>query len=279
MEIGVTSWSLQDTPHEEIFAWCAEHGLTGIQWDSASGDVDEMRGLMARHPEVRVHTLGRCLNYLYGTPEERARKADLLCRDIEAAAQLGIGVVTMFAGRDPWKTPQENIPLLKETFEPLVALAERSGVKLAMENCPQPHVWPAGGNLANTVENWRLIFAAIPSPALGLTFDPSHFVWLGIDYLKAVREFAPRIYSVHAKDTEILKDVLADNGILGKGWWRYRLPGWGLVDWRGFLTALREVGYHGPVCVEHEDAVWNHDMEEHKHGILMAARFLSQFDL
>jgi sugar phosphate isomerase/epimerase len=100
-----------------------------------------------------------------------------------------------------------------------------------------------------------------------------------MDVIRAIHEFGPRIYSVHAKDTEILEAVLAEVGICGKGWWRYRLPGWGRVDWAPFFTALREVGYQGPVCIEHEDALWNHSIEEHKHGILMAARFLGQFDL
>jgi sugar phosphate isomerase/epimerase len=279
MQIGITSWSFEDTPSEEVFAWCSEHGLTGIQWDNVPADIEEMRHTLERFPEVHVHTLGRTLNYLYGTAEMRAGYAEQLRRDIEAAAQLGIGVVTIFAGRDPWKTVQENVSLFKDTFTPLVQLAEDRGVHLAMENCPQPDVWPAGGNMANTVENWRLLFEAVPSPCLGLTFDPSHFVWLGMDYIKAVHEFSARIFSVHAKDTEILDDVLADTGILGKGWWRYRLPGWGVVDWSAFFTALREVGYQGPVCIEHEDALWNHSLDEHKQGILMAARFLEQFDL
>ena len=132
--------------------------------------------------------------------------------------------------------------------------------------------------MANTVENWRRLFEAIPSPALGLAFDPSHFVWMGMDYIKAVHEFGSRIYCAHAKDCEILPDVLADCGYVGTGWWRYRLPGWGQVDWPGFFTALREVGYSGPLCIEHEDRLWTHNVNELRRGILMAARFLNQFD-
>ena len=278
MEIGFTTVPFGETPIEELFAFAADHGLSGIQWDDASGDVGEMRRLMDRYPKVRVHCLGRFQNYLIGTPEERAEKADVLRGDIEVAAQLGIGVVLIEAGRDPWKTVEENIPIFKEVFTPLVELAEESGVKLAMENCPQPQYWPAWGNLAYTVENWRRLFDAIPSSALGLAFDPSHLLWLGIDYIGAVHEFGERIYAAHAKDTEILEDVLAEVGYVGTGWWRYRLPGWGEVDWTAFLTALREVGYSGSVCIEHEDALWTDSVEELKHGVLMAARYLGQFD-
>ena len=279
MEIGFTSWFFEESSDEQVFAFAAENGLSGIQWDNVSGDVAQMRRLMERYPQVRVHCLGRFQNYLVGSAEERAQMAKQLRGDIEVAAKLGIEVVELEAGRDPWKTVEENIPLFMETFGPAVELAEELGVKLAMENRPQPQYWPAWGNLANTVENMRRLFEAIPSPALGLAFDPSHFVWLGIDYIAAVHEFGERIYAAHAKDTEIMEGVLAEVGYFGKGWWRYRLPGWGEVDWVAFLTALREVGYTGSVCIEHEDALWLGNLDELKQGTLMAARYLGQFDL
>ncbi|MDP6381002.1 MAG: sugar phosphate isomerase/epimerase, partial [Phycisphaerae bacterium] len=97
----------------------------------------------------------------------------------------------------------------------------------------------------------------VPSAALGLEFDPSHFVWQGMDYLAAVRKFASRIHHVHAKDTEVLSDVLLREGIFSRGWWRYRIPGFGEVDWPAFISTLKEVGYDGAVTVENEDPVFS----------------------
>ena len=147
-----------------------------------------------------------------------------------------------------------------------------------MENCAQRNYWPAGGNLAHTPELWRKLFELVPSPAMGLTFDPSHFIWQGMDYIKAVYEFASRIYWVHAKDCEIHEDILADRGIYGSDWWHYRLPGWGKIDWPKFFTALREIGYKGPIGIEHEDRFWNKDDAELKQGLILARDFLQHFE-
>ena len=278
MEIGFLTWFFQRLSLEEMFVWAADTGLTGLELDNCPDDLPRLKKLLARFPQVKVFALGRSQNYLVGDADERARCTGQLSRDIELAPELGIQVITIFAGRDPYKTVEENLPIFQEVFTPLVEKAEAFGVRLAMENCAQRIWWPAGGNLAHTPELWRKLFSLIPSPALGLTFDPSHFVWQGMDALKAVREFGPRIFYAHAKDTEVHVEVLADRGIYGTDWWHYRLPGWGRVDWAGFFTALREVGYTGPIGIEHEDRYWNHNDDEIKHGLLLARDFLHRFD-
>lgn len=277
MEIGFLTWMFRESSLEDIFAWASENGMSGIQLDGCPSDTSSVKALLSRYPDVRVEILGRAQNYLVGDADEREKRAAVLRSTIEAAAELGIGLVNVFAGRDPHKTVEENLPIFQEVFTPLVELAERHGVRLAMENCAQREWWPDGGNLASTLENWRKLFELIPSPALGLTYDPSHFVWQGMDYLKALREFGTRIYYVHAKDTEVLQDQLADKGIYGEGWWRYRLPGWGEVDWAGVFTALKEIEYEGPVGIEMEDKLWWHNDEEVRQGILNSRDFLKRF--
>ena len=74
--------------------------------------------------------------------------------------------------------------------------------------------WPGGKNLAHSPAVWRRMFEDIPSANFGLNFDPSHFVWQHMDYLQALREFAPRIFHVHAKDARIDRDRLNEVGIL-----------------------------------------------------------------
>ena len=90
------------------------------------------------------------------------------------------------------------------------------------------------------------MFAAVPSPALGLSFDPSHLVWLQIPHIPdVIRAYGSKIYHVDGKDTEILPARLARQGILGSGWWRYRLPGLGALDWSAIFSALADIGYDG----------------------------------
>jgi len=80
----------------------------------------------------------------------------------------------------------------------------------------------------------------IPDENFGLNLDPSHLVWQMIDYERVVRDFAPRIFHVHAKDLMIDREGLYQNGVLslGMGWQVPRLPGLGDIDWRRFIRCL-----------------------------------------
>lgn len=277
MEIGFLTWYFKQASLEQLFSWADENGFSGIELDDCPDDIKRVKLLIKNYPRVRVFALGRARNFLVGSPEQRKETTSLLIRDIETAPELGIKIINIFTGRDPNKPIDDNLKLFQEVFTPLVALAEKNNVYLAMENCAQRNWWPTGGNLAHTPELWRKLFDLIPSPHLGLTFDPSHFIWQRMDYLKAVREFGNRIYWAHAKDCEVHLEILADRGIYGDGWWHYRLPGWGEMNWHGFFTMLREVGYTGPIGIEHEDHYWNKNDKELFQGLLMARDHLQKF--
>lgn len=125
------------------------------------------------------------------------------------------------------------------------------GVKIALENCPHR---PGGGNFVNGPESWHAVFEAVDSDFLGIELDPSHLVFHFIDHERAIRDYGPKIFHVHAKDTTIRWEVLGRVGIYGEGWWCFRIPGLGEVDWRRFIDALRLAGYDGAVVIENEDS-------------------------
>jgi len=109
---------------------------------------------------------------------------------------------------------------------------------------------------APTIER---LLKTFPSRSLGLTYDPSHLVSRMIDYIDVLRKFSERIYHVHAKDAEILYDVLRIFGAFdpeGVIWWRFRVPGWGEVDWQELITALYELNYNLGFSVEIEDPIF-----------------------
>ena len=157
-------------------------------------------------------------------------------------------MVNTFIGRDHGHPLEHSWDLFRSVWPDVVAHAERHRIKLGIENCPMLFTrdeWPGGKNLAVSPTVWRQVFAEIPSPNLGLNLDPSHLVWLHIDYVRCVREFGPRIVHVHAKDTRIDADQLYEVGVLGLGWHTPKLPGLGDVRWGPFFSALTDVGYQG----------------------------------
>jgi sugar phosphate isomerase/epimerase len=93
-----------------------------------------------------------------------------------------------------------------------------------------------------------------------------------IDVARAVREFGSRIFHVHAKDLQIDREQLYQNGILslGMGWQVPRLTGLGDVQWSEFFSALYSTGYDGAICIEHEDRAFEGSTEQVQRGFLLA---------
>ncbi len=216
---------------------------------------------------IEISALGYYPNYL--DPDKA--KAEEACRYfykvMELANRMEVGVVCTFVGRSPDKSVKENIPLFKEVFSRFCDEAEKRNLRIAIENCPMmDRFYLRGENIAFSPEVWDEMFKVVPSKTLGIELDPSHMVWLGIDYIQSIYDYGERIFHIHAKDMEINHKVLSRVGILGQcfgetvglghGWWRARTPGWGEVDWPKFLTALLEVNYSGNVDIEHEDDVF-----------------------
>jgi len=190
-------------------------------------------------------------------------------RAMDFAKILGTNIVTCNAWVPPGKL-DEQLPAYKKVFSQFAEWAEDAGVKVAIENCPH-----GLHNIAFSPVAWEQMFDAVPSKAIGLEFDPSHLVFQGIDYVAAIYEFADRIYAFHAKDTEILYRKLSRQGNLVGGWWRFRVPGWGDVNWQKIFIALNDIGYNADVIIEHEDRVFS--KERFAEGLRLGLRFLKQF--
>jgi len=175
------------------------------------------------------------------------------------AKELGAKVVAALTGGVPEESADANLKRFGKVFKVIAKAARDAGMKVAFEN------WPGCGaamplvsrNLARSPMLWAKMFDAVPSKALGLEFDPSHLVRIGCDHMAMLREFADRVYHVHAKDTEILYDQLAWCGHYDGKTFRYRIPGYGEINWAEFIAGLIEIGYNGGIAIEHEDPVFS----------------------
>ena len=281
----------------EMLDFAAEAGFDGLEifveddscvnLDRLSEDgIRTIAGEFARR-NLKVSTICCSVNHLHHDPAVRARNNAYFEKAMGLCRLFGTDTVTGNAWSDYTLTPEENLPEFKRVFSRYAKVAEDLGVRIALENCPHFVGYPLPiGNMAYSPEMWEAMFDEVDSCALGLEFDPSHLYWLGIDYLAALEKFGSKVFAVHAKDTEILPESLKKCGILGKqlgktsewdaGWWRYRLPGMGQVDWSGMMRILAEHRFTGPVIIEHEDPVYDGPLRQQ--GLKMGLKFLRQFD-
>lgn len=201
---------------------------------------------------------------------------------IQAAPRLGVGTVTTFIGRIQTKTVEENLAVFQEVWTPLIRMAEEYGVKIAIENCPMlfgPDQWPGGQNLMTTPAIWRRAFELIPSSCFGLNYDPSHFIWQGIDYIRPLYEFRDKIFHVHYKDIKVYHDKLADVGTMAYPleYMSPKLPGLGDVDWGKYVSALTDIGYDGYTCIEIEDKAFEGTDQKILDSLRLSYRYMRQF--
>ncbi len=302
MKLGFVSAILPDLSLEEVLDFASRQGFACVElmcWPRGKAerryagvthiDVDafgedeaqRVQELLAR-TGVAISGLGYYPNPLAPDPQEAATYVEHIKKVIRAARRLGVGLVNTFIGRDWTRSVEENWPRFRETWKPLVAFAEEQGVRIGIENCPMLFTrdeWPGGKNLATTPAIWRRIFEEIPSPNLGLNYDPSHLVWQRIDYVRPLVEFASRIFHVHAKDARVDQERLNEVGILATPleYHTPKLPGLGDVDWGRFFSMLSDVGYEGPVCIEVEDRAYEGTLASRQAALVQSARFLRQF--
>ncbi len=272
----------------ELMCWPkgkAERRYAGITHIDVAGftkdDAAKVKDLTAKYG-VAISGLGYYPNPLAPDKDEAAVYVKHLQLVIRAASLLGVGVVNTFVGRDYTQSVDQNWPRFLKTWKPLIASAEKHGVKIGIENCPMSFSrdeWPGGKNLMTSPAIWRRAFNDIPSDNFGLNFDPSHFILQHMDYLKAMREFAPKLFHMHAKDARIDRDKLNDQGVFAfpNLWHTPKLPGLGDVDWGKFFSVLTETGYSGGVCIEVEDRAYEGGLDLRKASLIQSGRFLKNY--
>jgi sugar phosphate isomerase/epimerase len=300
MRLGLLTAAFPRLSLERVASWSSGNGFEMLEvacWPASGGerrryagvshidverlDAPKVQDVLDRHGLV-ISSLAYYPNNLHPDPAERRAANTHLRKVIDAAAALGVPTVGTFVGRDKTKNVPDNFREYKRVWPRLVSYAESKGVNIAIENCPMIFSWdewPGGTNLAATPAAWDEMFSLVPSERLGLNLDPSHLVWLQIDYERVVRDYASRILHVHAKDMEIDRDGLYRNGTvsIGMGWQIPRLPGLGEVRWDRFLSQLYRVGYDGVVSVEHEDRAFERTEELVKRGFLIARDVLRPY--
>jgi sugar phosphate isomerase/epimerase len=261
------TWSLG-----ECARWAREHDFDAVRL-ADRGALDSEKILREGSQEV-LETLKRhglylaCLtshcNLLDDHAQVRQAEQQRLIRAIYSARALDCPVVLTGSGApvkngqfygmyssppgNPTDRSAELVERFREMFAPVVRVAEEKDIRIALD------VAVRMGNIGCNPEMWERLLDAVPSDHLGLSCDPSHWLWMMILPAEdAIRDFAGKWYYADVKDCEISPRMLYRQGIIGNWWWQYRVPGRGQLNWGTLIGALVESGYDYVLCVENED--------------------------
>ena len=284
MKLGLVSAILPDQTFEEVIDYAAQTGFSCVEvccWPKgkalrryAGVTHIDLNGLTeekmkyyvdyAASKGVEISSLAYYPNPLDGDEEAAKVAVDHIMALIDVSAKMGVNMVTTFIGKDKTKSVEENLEKYVKVWTPMYYTKDE---------------WPGGNNLASTPYIWKKMFELIPSKNLGLNFDPSHPYLLGASYIKPVYEFADRIFHVHFKDIQIYQDKVDEYGRFSHPalWHSPKLPGLGGVDFAAFCSALNDIRYTGPACIEVEDRAYEGSIEDVKSGIEQSYRYMRQF--
>lgn len=306
MNIGLVTDSLQDVSFQDAVEWVASAGIAAIEVGTggfsralhfnldALGESqparDEFQAIIARHG-LKISALNCNGNPLDPHPERGKKHREALLKTIELAPKMGVDTVVTMSGcpgdpsgstypnwvTHPWQQEFQDLyrwqwdEVLTPFWKTTSRLATDRGVKIAIEMHPGQTVYSTSGLL-------RL--RDIAGPTFGANLDPSHLFHQGMDPIHVVRTLGPNfVFHVHAKDTQLDPYVTAQSGVIDmrpmhrvmERPWSYRTLGFGHGElwWRGFISALRSVGYDGTLSIEHEDPLLSA-----REGIIKSVEFL-----
>ncbi len=267
-----------------------QHLSTVITWAKASGlevlDIGRDAATIGRQiidAGLRIGSVD-LLEWELMISADKAKRADAVAKNADyIKACAAYGVVNHFLVMLPENKDlprSENFGYMVDSFNQLAPALEASNALIVIEG------WPGPGALCCTPEGYRAFFKECPSPSMGVNYDPSHLIRMGIDPLRFLNEFVGRVYHVHGKDTELFADnryefgheqppTFAKEMGFGSMAWRYTIPGHGIASWTQIFSILKAAHYAGCVSIELEDMNFNGTESSEKQGILLGAQFLS----
>ncbi len=296
MKIGILTVLFNEWDLEKVLKYVSSLGYEAVEIGAWKGsnhiDVDEiLKGGATRYKRtiekyglfisgLSNHLEGQLVlgpldsstdDWCKGSPDEKVKYGiERMKKTAEAAAALDVPVVNGFIGAPNWgawyifppayeKIFEKGFELFAERWGEILDFFAAQGIKFAHEVHPQEQAY-------NIETAEQAIKAINGKKEFGFNFDPSHLVWQGIDPVVFIKKFGDRIYHVHAKDAELVKENLPVSGHIPTGSWRrpsrgfrFRVVGWGDVEWKRVMTALLEVGYDYVLSYEHEDPVMSRE--------------------
>jgi sugar phosphate isomerase/epimerase len=262
-----------------LIKFALDNGLEGID---VGRDADKV-GASVQKAGLRLGSIDLKVWQPMLSPDKRTRKKAVAENEAEVKKGAGLGAMNHFVVMLPEKPElprAENFDYMVDSFTQLAPTLEACDARIVIEG------WPGPGALACTPEGYRAFFKAVPSKSMGVNYDPSHLLRMGIDPIRFLREFVGRVYHAHGKDTELNAENLYEYGheqppthgkpvAFGNMSWRYTIPGQGQVRWVEIMNILKAAKYKGMLSIELEDAQFNGTEAGERAGIIAGAQYLA----
>jgi sugar phosphate isomerase/epimerase len=196
----------------------------------------------------------------------------------------GPAVVNGFTGSSVWhsiyafpptdqKYWQKGFDDFAKRFLPILDEFDKLNVNFALEVHPTEIAF-------DIASAQRALDAVKGHKRFGFNYDPSHFGYQHVDYVKFIRTFKDRIFHVHVKDVwwghgDGTVGVFGGHTTFAdpRRYWDFRSPGHGDIKFEEIIVALNDIGYQGPLSVEWEDS-----RMDREHGAAEAAAFVRKID-
>ena len=275
IRIGMMTAPVSGLPLEQALDMAHRCGIVALEVMSHPGsklldptnfgpaDADQVKQKLAERG-LEISSLANYMNT--AEPGKTEEVQSVATKMIDAAALLSVPTICMITG-----LPHDGVnridmikKVLPPIFRPILDHAKDKGIHVAVEN------WFA--TCLQGIDTFDCLLETLPDEHFGLNYDPSHLVHQELDITIPISRYSKRIFHTHAKDCLIDVPRRKYVGILGEGWWRYAIPGFGDIQWGDYIGRLRQAGYRGVLSIEHEDDTLGTE-EGFRHGAAYLSRY------
>ncbi len=232
MKLGANSVLFGGHDLRTAFEQLAMAGYDGIELSAIDGMSEHLvlDRWQSIAPEIKVLSKQYGLELL--AMENPSQDPARMETAFQAAVEIGIPIINCGPGGKTGDeaTLQQSI----DSIGNLSKMAEKYGVTL----CVKAHV---GAAIYNTPTTLRLM-EAITSPAFGVDMDPSHIYRAGENPVEAIQAVIHRVKHVHIRDCKGRQ--------MNPGKPEDQANGRGDIDLIGYVRALHQAGYTGPLDLE-----------------------------
>jgi sugar phosphate isomerase/epimerase len=195
-------------------------------------------------------------DFTHPDPAERARQVERQKAAIDLTVRFGARHCRTLSGQRRPEVPRDRgVGWAVECIERALDYAEKHDVVLCLENHYKDSTWRYP-EFAQAEDVYLEMLERLPSPRLGVQYDPSNAIVGGYDPIAFLDKVLPRVVTMHASDRSLAKGATLDDLKEADGSFGYSTKlqhgetGKGLIDYDAIFTRLAAAGFTGWISVE-----------------------------